>query len=149
MNHHGKSVLLVEDSAADQMLFERAAKEWSASIRLDIAGDGAAGLRAILGEADAEIPPDPPSLLVLDLNLPDMSGHEVLRTLRAASLTTPVVVMSSSYQDLDIELCYREGCNAYVRKLMEPEEYKEAVLAVLDYWLRKVELPQPTVPQRG
>ncbi|MCC7013519.1 MAG: response regulator [Planctomycetes bacterium] len=78
-----------------------------------------------------------PRLIVLDLKLPKIGGVELLRILRAEVRTRllPVVVLSSSREQRDLEECYRLGANSYVVKPVEFERFAEAVRGIGDYWL--------------
>lgn len=78
-----------------------------------------------------------PQLIVLDLNLPKISGLEVLRRIRSDERTRllPVVVMTSSQEDEDIIQSYSLGANGYVRKPVDFTQFSEAVRLLGLYWL--------------
>ncbi len=89
-------------------------------------------------------------MVVLDLNLPKVSGAEVLRRLRAHPKTAlvPVIVMTSSREERDLVETYRSGANSYIRKPLESERLGEAVRQIGAYWLSLNEPPPPTVVGR-
>lgn len=126
-------VLVVEDTEEDELLTLRALDRSEFPIKAVVAHDGAEAV-ALLSEGPAV-----PQLILLDLKLPKVSGMEVLDVVRhrlnAESL--PVVCLSSSDMESDIEGCYRLGANAYIQKPMEFEEYLSVVSSAADYWLRR------------
>ena len=90
-------------------------------------------------------PADIPTLVLLDLNLPKISGLEVLRRLRGAASTRllPVVILTSSGQEQDIVEGYGLGANGYVRKPVESKEFSSAVQQLGLYWVLLNETPPP------
>jgi CheY-like chemotaxis protein len=86
-----------------------------------------------------------PSLILLDLNTPGMSGAELLTRLKGDDLlrAIPVVVLSTSRQPSDLEQCYRLHANAYHVKPHDFAEYQQTLLAIVEYWLVAV-LPAPS-----
>ena len=86
-----------------------------------------------------------PAVMLLDLKLPKVDGHEVLRRLRADERTRhlPVVVLTASKEDEDIARSYSLGANAYVRKPVEFVDFAEAVKTLGLFWLLLNEPPLP------
>ena len=86
---------------------------------------------------------DAPGLILLDLKLPKVSGHEVLRRLKADDRTKgiPVIVLSSSGEDKDVERCYELGVNSYVVKPVDFGEFTETVQRIGTYWLETNQAP--------
>ena len=129
-------VLLVEDSAADVLLTQRAFRKNGFACRLEVARDGEQALAYLHGTADA--PPSAcPQLVLLDLKLPKVDGLDVLRRLREHPRTArlPVVVLTSSKEQEDIAGSYRSGANAYVRKPIDFSEFVQAVNHLGFFWL--------------
>ena len=79
----------------------------------------------------------PPSLILLDLNLPRVGGHEVLNRIRKDERTRllPVVVLTSSIEERDVRGAYTGGANGYVRKCVDYAEFCDSVGKLTDYWL--------------
>ena len=86
---------------------------------------------------------DPPCLIMLDLNLPGTDGRAVLAEIKAHDewKQTPVVVMSSSRDEGDVEACYRAGANSYMVKPPDLSGYVDTFARLQKYWFRTVQLP--------
>jgi two-component system response regulator len=112
----GIDILLVEDNPDDVELTLLAFKKTSSESTIHVVGDGQAALDYLMGEgAYAERAGLPlPSVVLLDLNLPKVCGIDVLRTLRAKPRTRrlPVVVLTSSREEVDVAGCYDGGANS-------------------------------------
>lgn len=117
-------VLLVEDSASDELLTLRALEKANvANGDVTVVRDGAAALQ-FLRDASAL-----PQLVLLDLNLPELGGLDVLGRLRADSRTRrlPVVILTSSTDDADILDGYASGANTYIVKPVDAAQLAESV----------------------
>lgn len=132
-------ILLVEDNPGD-------AKQFMAFVTGDfavsVAESGAEALDRVFrrGRFKGEPLPD---LIVLDLNLPILNGHDVLNVLRGNSKTfhLPVVVWSGSSRAEDIAKAYELGCCAYMPKAADLEETESLLNAFSEFWLRKIRYP--------
>jgi CheY-like chemotaxis protein len=120
-------VLLIEDSAGDALLTGQIVAESRVPIRLVIARDGAQALSML---AD---PGFQPALIILDLNIPLISGHAVLE--RNPRKEIPVVVFSVSDDQRDRQRALALGAREYVQKPMNLEAYKQAVLRIIEKWV--------------
>jgi two-component system response regulator len=129
-------ILLVEDSEDDIELTLRALRRNGIS-RVEVARDGAAALDYLEGERAL------PAVVLLDLNLPKLSGLEVLERLRARPRTRllPVVVLTSSRDEGDLVRSYALGANSYVRKPVDYDAFLEAARQLGQYWLLVNEAP--------
>jgi CheY-like chemotaxis protein len=138
-------LLLIEDQPSDAELALRALRDLDLGKRLRLVKDGAEALDFIFGRADyADRSVDnAPGLILLDLKLPKVGGHEVLRTLKSDDRTKhiPVVVLSSSKEDSDVERCYELGVNSYVVKPVDFGQFTETVQRIGTYWLETNESP--------
>jgi two-component system response regulator len=133
-----KVILLVEDNASDEKLTVLAFKSCGVTNDLVVERDGAAALDYLFGQgAHAGRDTRPPAIVLLDLNLPKIDGHEVLRRIRADERTRslPVVVLTASKEEEDIVRSYSLGANAYVRKPVEFAEFAEAAKTLGLFWL--------------
>jgi len=131
-------ILLVEDSEDDVELTLRALRRNAVPGRVEVARDGAAALDYLLG-TDTPLP----SVVLLDLNLPKVSGLEVLERLRADPRTRllPVVILTSSREQADLVRGYALGANSYVRKPVDYDAFQETARQLGQYWLQVNEAP--------
>lgn len=132
-------ILLVEDNEDDEVLTLRALKKNNIANEVVVARDGAEALDFMFGSGahagrDTSVQPQ---VVLLDLNLPKISGHEVLKRVRADPRTRhlPIVVLTSSKEDEDLLQSYTNGANAYVRKPVEFGQFTEAVKTLGLFWL--------------
>lgn len=145
-----KTILLVEDNAMDEALTLRALKKNNFVNRIVVARDGVEALDYLFETGPyAGRTGGLPKLVLLDLKLPKLDGIEVLRRLRAESATRllPVVMLTSSKEDTDLINSYGSGCNSYVRKPVDFNEFAEAVKQLGVYWLVLNEEPPFVAPR--
>src|SRR6185436_7364889 len=130
-------ILLVEDNPNDAELTQRALKKVNLAAQLAIVRDGAEALEYLLG------PRPKPKVIFLDLKLPKIDGIEVLRRVRADDRVKmiPVVVLTSSQEEKDINECYKLGVNSYVVKPVEFDKFYQVVGDLAQYWLVLNKLP--------
>jgi CheY-like chemotaxis protein len=135
-------VLLVEDNEADVRLTREALRESGDDVRLSSVGDGEQALAYLRRqEGYAEAPR--PDLVLLDLNLPRKNGLEVLAEMRAdaALAAIPVIVLTSSAAQQDVQACYARGANAFVVKPLELDAFMDLIGAIRGFWLGVAQLP--------
>ena len=144
---NGKQVdiLYVEDDPNDAELALRALKKNNLANNLVHVQDGEAALDFLLarGEYRDRIQDGNPKVILLDLNLPKVSGLEVLKAVRAdAGLRfIPVIIMTSSREEKDLIASYELGVNSYIVKPVDFEKFVEAVREIGLYWLLLNEHP--------
>ncbi len=136
---HPVDILLIEDNPQDAELTMRALRKRNLANDLTWVKDGAEALEYLFG-GDGENSASPrelPQLILLDLKLPKVDGHEVLRQLKndARTRAIPIVVLTSSREEGDIARSYEIGVNSYIVKPVEFESFVEAVTQVGLYWL--------------
>jgi two-component system response regulator len=137
--HYKKNVLVVEDNP-DHLEFTTLTLRDSGLVgEIAVATDGAEALdylfaRGQFAQRDVH---DQPALVLLDLKMPKLSGHEVLQRMRAdpRTDTIPVVVLSSSSEEEDILASYRCGANSFVRKPVDFDRFTEQLAKLQVYWL--------------
>jgi len=139
-----KLILLVEDNASDEKLALLAFKKSGVPCTIVVARDGADALDYVFarGKYAGRDPAARPALVLLDLQLPRISGLEVLRQIRAGADTKllPVVMLTASREDQDLLRSYALGANAYIRKPVDFLEFTETARTVGAFWLRCNEL---------
>jgi two-component system response regulator len=140
-----KVILLVEDNPDDEALTLRAFKKNNIKNNVVVAHDGAEALDYLFGTGQhaGRNVTDLPQVMLLDLKLPKVDGLEVLRRVRADERTRllPIVILTSSREEQDLMTGYRLGCNSYVRKPVNFDEFVEAARQLGLYWLVLNEAP--------
>ncbi|MCU7797366.1 MAG: response regulator [Candidatus Thiodiazotropha sp. (ex Notomyrtea botanica)] len=127
-------ILLVEDNPDDELLAMRALKKNNILNEVRVARDGAEALDYLEGLTEEETLPE---LILLDLQLPKVSGLEVLKAIRDNPRTQllPVVILTSSDEEKDLVSSYQLGANSYIRKPVDFSQFVEAVQQLGIYWL--------------
>ena len=144
-----KPILLVEDEEHDVLFMQMALDAVGAKNPLSVAKDGCEAIDYLRGDgmyADRRQYPLP-GLMLLDLRLPRVPGFEVLRWLRQqpAFAKLPVLVLSSSDQDSDVEAAYQLGADGYLVKPPLPSRLQAIVALIKKYWL-DLDAPPPDCP---
>lgn len=134
-----KFILLVEDNQDDEELTLMAFEQSCINSEVEVVRDGAEALDYLFGtgsHAERDIN-NKPAVILLDLKLPKISGLEVLRRLRKDERTEylPIVILTTSKEDRDIINSYKLGCNSYVRKPVDFNEFLTATQQLGLYWL--------------
>ncbi len=134
-------ILLAEDLPADAGLVRAALREGRFYCSLDVVEDGEQALAYLRGELPGARRPD---LLLLDLNLPRLNGREVLRAIKADPdlHLIPVVVLTTSDVERDVEASYSLGAAGFVTKPLDVMEFFQAIHAIEDYWFTVVRRPK-------
>ena len=132
-------ILLVEDNANDAELTLRALKQRNLANQVFVCRDGAEALDFFFTGATPV-----PKVVLLDLKLPKVDGLEVLRRIKddARTKSIPVVVLTSSREEPDIERAYTLGANSYIVKPVDFDAFARAVSDVGLYWLLLNHPPQ-------
>ncbi len=134
-----KTILLVEDNPSDVALTRRALEKSRIKNKMVVVEDGAEALDYLFctGTYADRDPCDLPTVVLLDLKLPKVDGLEVLRRLRSNDKTRrlPIVIMTSSKEDVDVASAYDFGANSYIRKPVDFNQFAEAVNHLGLYWL--------------
>jgi len=131
-------ILLVEDSAQDAELTQRALRRHHVANEVDWVRDGVEALQYLYCEgAWAERVGGPPKLVLLDMKMPRMDGMQVLERLKGDPKTRaiPVVMLTSSREESDLVESYALGVNSYIVKPVDFEQFAEVVSQVGMYWV--------------
>ena len=138
---HAK-ILLVEDNPADSRLFQEALKATASPHAMSVARDGSEALRMLgRGQGSSTVPL--PDLILLDLNLPGMSGWKLLNVIKEDSelRKIPVVILTSSHSPDDILNAYSSHANSYLCKPVRLAEMFDLVAEIQRYWFQVASLP--------
>ncbi|MCF8074588.1 MAG: response regulator [Desulfotignum sp.] len=133
------TILLVEDNAMDVELILDAFREARLGNRIQVAVNGTEALAYLFGEGafkDRNAYPLP-DIILLDLKMPGIDGHEVLRRIKTADKLKrlPVIILTSSNDEGDRAMSYDSGANSYLVKPVSFDEFLNVVKQVSDYWL--------------
>jgi CheY-like chemotaxis protein len=132
-------ILLVEDNPQDEMLALRALRKAKVANRIDVVRDGQQALDYLFrdGEFADRGEPKLPTVVLLDIGLPRLTGLEVLARLRGDDRTRlmPVVILTSSDEEADRLASYSGGANSFVRKPLAFADFAETVASLGVYWL--------------
>ena len=134
-------IVLVEDDEVDAKLFKRALAKQANGTRIQVLNDGQQAVDTLL---DDKVKPEAvPKLIVLDIKLPRLLGFDVLERLRQDERTAnvPVVMLSSSTQQTDVERAYALGANGYISKPSTFSQLSELVEHLAGYWLKYNTVP--------
>ena len=132
-------ILLVEDSLADVELTLDALKDAKVANDVTVVRDGAAALTHLRSKEVAS-----PDLVILDLNLPRLSGLEVLAVMKAdeSLRRIPVTVLTTSSAESDVAKTYDLGANCFLTKPVDIDQFVHVVQSIDDFWLGLVRLPR-------
>jgi len=135
-------ILLVEDNEGDIMLTREALNKSEILSALNVVTDGWEAVQFLekKGKYAEVVTPD---IILLDINLPKMNGHEVLHSIKNNPVIQhiPVIMLTTSSYDLDIRKCYDNHANCYITKPMDVNEFLKTIREIADFWLNFVKLP--------
>jgi CheY-like chemotaxis protein len=139
VNGNEYELLLVEDNPADVELTLHALRKGKLANRIEVARDGEQALDYIFcrGAYAGRDFHRPPRLVLLDLKLPKVDGHEVLRAIKSDPRTRaiPVVILTSSKDERDLVESYLLGVNSYIQKPVDFAQFQETIRHFGLYWL--------------
>lgn len=144
MHAKDQPILLVEDSPEDQEVTIRALQ--SSGIRsIYHCSDGEQALDFLYRRGQYSDPTTAPrpGIILLDLNLPGTDGREVLAEVKQDPdlRSIPIVVLTTSRDQRDVAVCYRNGANSYMQKPVNLDTFNEAIHTLKRYWFESMELP--------
>jgi two-component system response regulator len=139
------TILLVEDNPADVKITQRALRESAFPVELLVVRDGEEAVDYLLRQGTYAERDNwrSPALILLDLNLPRLTGREVLQRIRVtpALRTVPVVVLTTSRRLEDIQQMYEAGANTYIEKPQDFTRFVQILQTIQHYWLDAALLP--------
>lgn len=134
-------ILLVEDNEGDILLTVEALDEGNFLSNTTVARDGESAIQLLSDNVGAASLPD---LILLDINLPRINGHEVLQHIKENInlCRIPVIMLSTSSTRKDINLSYQHHANCYITKPVEAGDFLAAISRIEDFWINLVQLPK-------
>lgn len=135
------NILLVEDNEGDILLTVEALEEGRIANVISVARDGQEALEKLEVSFQKGQLPD---LILLDINLPKLNGHEVLEQLKQNEhfKHVPVIILSTSSSEMDILKSYKNHANCFITKPVEIDEFVKAIESIEDFWFSIVKLPK-------
>lgn len=135
-------ILLVEDNEGDIVLAREALKDARIINKVSVSRDGDEALDFLYQRGNPRNK-EMPDLVLLDINMPRVSGFEVLTTIKKDERlkAIPVVMLTTSSSEKDIRFAYEHHANCYITKPVDMEKFIEVVQKVEDFWLSIVRLP--------
>ena len=142
-DHHSVSIVMIEDDEGHARLIDKNIRR--AGILNDIShfADGTTALNYLFHDKNGPAL-NGPALILLDLNLPDMSGTDILTKIKAEGSPlrrTPVVVLTTTDDKVEIQRCYDLGCNVYITKPVNYESFAQAIRQ-LGLFLSVIQVPE-------
>lgn len=140
------AILLVEDNPADVKITQRALRDSGLPVELIVVRDGQEAIDYLFRQghhAQSNGSWRSPDLILLDLNLPRMNGREVLERIRNSPTlaTVPVVVLTTSRRQEDVQQMYAAGANTYIEKPHDFQRFVQVLHTIHRYWLDLALLP--------
>ncbi len=139
---HPVEILLVEDSPGDIRLTQETFRDAKLKNNLHVARDGVEAMAYLHQEGENEDMPRP-DLVLLDLNIPKKTGHQVLEEIKAdeSLKSIPVVILTVSEADEDIAKSYNRHANSFISKPVDLEQFSTVVKSIDEFWFTIVKLP--------
>ena len=133
-----KNILIIEDNDDDILMIKRGFKKGRIGNDLHCVSNGKEGIDYLSDVAAKEI-----NLILLDLNMEVMNGFDFLmeREKKTSLKKIPVVILTSSNRQEDIERAYKLGANSYVEKPLDPDKFVKAILSIEDFWIYLAKTP--------
>lgn len=136
-------ILLIEDNEGDILLMKEAFEELDSESELEVIKDGEEASNYIKKRKGNEDKEDLPDIILLDINLPKVNGHELLHQIRMNEHFNrlPVIVLTTSSAEKDIQKAYENAANCYITKPTGLEEFFSIVGGIHQFWLKIATLP--------
>jgi CheY-like chemotaxis protein len=134
-------ILLVEDNEGDILLTLEGLEDSRITNRISVIRDGKAAIDFFETATDKNEIPD---LILLDINLPRKSGHEVLQYIKKSEKYNqlPVIMLTTSSSERDILSAYKHYANCYITKPIDVSEFMNAIAKIKDFWINIVTIPK-------
>jgi CheY-like chemotaxis protein len=134
-------VLLVEDNEGDVLLTTEALRSGRIVKKISVVRDGKSAIDYLTDSANLST--ELPDLILLDINLPKKSGHQVLQFIKNSEnlKQIPVIMLTTSSAERDIEMAYKNYVNCFITKPVDVQDFINAVKEIENFWMNIVTLP--------
>jgi CheY-like chemotaxis protein len=135
-------ILLVEDNEGDILLTSEALNESKIHVKLSVVKDGWEALN-YLEKKESYQNVTMPDLILLDVNLPKLNGHELLKSIKTneSLKQIPVIMLTTSSSENDVLMSYKNHANCYITKPVDVNDFLKVVSSIEDFWISIVKLP--------
>ncbi len=136
-------ILLIEDNEGDILLTKKAFEKGSFNNHISVARNGREGLDFLYKVPPFQDAPTP-HLILLDINMPEIDGHELLKAIKSDKKLRPipVVILSTSNSNVDVKKAYELQASSYICKPVDFEEFANLIQQMQNYWVNLVEFPK-------
>jgi len=136
------NILLIEDNEGDILLTKEALSEGAIIKDIQVVKDGWEAM-LYLEKIDKYSSAITPDLILLDINLPKLNGHEVLKRIKSNSHINhiPVIMLSTSSSNIDVIQCYKNQASCYITKPVDANDFSEVISSIEKFYLTTVKLP--------
>ena len=137
--------MLVEDNEGDIVLTVDALKDFKYANTVTVVRDGSEALKYI-ERSGSKAEDEEPDLILLDVNLPKVNGHEILRKVKNNDRKKhiPIVMLTTSSSEADVFKSYQNHANCYITKPVDAQDFGRAITSIEDFWFSIVKLPKRT-----
>jgi CheY-like chemotaxis protein len=134
------NILLIEDNEGDILLTTEAFEESKIVNSITAIKDGKKAINFFETLSSKD---DAPHLVLLDINLPRVSGHEVLMYIKTSEKykSIPVIMLTTSSSEKDILSSYKNHVNCYITKPIDVTDFMKAIMKIEDFWINIVSIP--------
>lgn len=135
-------ILLVEDNEGDIVLTTEALEEGKITNSISVVKDGWEAIQ-YLEQNEGYENAEQPDLILLDINLPKINGHEVLKRIKESDelKQIPVIMLTTSSDQVDIQKAYNNHSNCYITKPVDVDDFMDVISTIEDFWISIVQLP--------
>lgn len=137
------NILLIEDNEGDILLTVEALKEGKIANKINVTRDGREAMDFLQKKNKYHHAPRP-DLILLDINLPKLNGHELLNKIKHDEelKAIPVIMLSTSSAEEEVLKCYKSHASCYITKPIDIDDFVQVIRRIEDFWISTVELPR-------
>ncbi len=133
-------ILHIDDNRGDLLLTKQAFERANVDCNISFAVDGEQGLNYLYRKGNFSNAKRP-DIILLDLNMPILNGKELLRIVKNddSLKSIPIIILTTSTSDLDVQYCYENHANAYVKKAVDFKNFFQSIRSISDFWFKTIQ----------